>query len=54
VVQTGLSDDAHIEITTGLNEGDTVLIKALVLPTANIAKSPFSMQTSRPKQKGAR
>jgi macrolide-specific efflux system membrane fusion protein len=53
-VQTGLSDDAHIEISSGLNEGDTVLIKALVLPTANAVKSPFSMQTSRPKQKGAR
>jgi len=47
-VEVGISDEARIEIVSGLQEGDSVLVKAVVLPTAVESKNPFSMRPTRP------
>lgn len=44
VVKTGISDDKNIEIISGLNKSDTVIIrsKKFALPTSNSGSSPFT------------
>ena len=43
-VVTGVSDDKNVEITSGLSEGDTIVIKTkkFSLPKADIGKNPFT------------
>ncbi len=40
-VETGLASDTQTEITSGLSEGDTVIIGGLTTPASQSASSPF-------------
>lgn len=49
-VETGLSDDTNVEITSGLSEGQTIVVKSV---TATAAKSTAAAATSRTTGTGA-
>jgi len=48
-IETGMSDGKHIEVVSGLDEGDSVLVRAFRLPKGQASQgSPFSPFGSRP------
>lgn len=50
MVATGLSDGKRVEIRSGLNEGDTVLVKAALLPQKRHQTNPFLPFGGRPRR----
>lgn len=51
-VTLGVDDDDYIEVTSGLNEGDVVIIESVVVPTSN--NNPFAFGAAGGGNMGAR